>query len=260
MASRNLSEAAKTFRDLHRPGRPLVLANVYDIPSANVVARLPSCHALATASYSVALAAGTTDDELSFEQNIVAARQIGKVAADHDKPLTIDLQDGYGDRLADAVQQVIDAGAVGINLEDYDKEAKRFYSVDEAAARVRTAVQVARDAGLPEFVVNARCDMLVHGGEISETVERGKKYLEAGATTVFVWGGRKRGVSRAEVEQLVQAFDGRLSVSLKWEDGLTVGELAAMGVARISVGPAIMLFAMAEYERRAKLLLDQAQY
>ncbi|ETI26037.1 hypothetical protein G647_02814 [Cladophialophora carrionii CBS 160.54] len=263
MAPANLSETAKTFRDLHRPGRPLVLANVYDILSAKTVAGLPSCHALATASYSVALAAGTTDDELTLDQNIAAARQIGKVAAAHGKPLTVDLQDGYGDRLADAVRQVIAAGAVGINLEDYDREAKTFYSVDEAAARVRTAVQVAGDApgaGLRDFVVNARCDTLVQGGELAEVIERGKRYLDAGATSVFVWGGRQRGVSRAEVERLVAAFDGRLSVSFKWEEGLTVAELAAIGVARISVGPAIMFFAMAEYERRARHLLDQAQY
>ncbi|OCT49111.1 putative carboxyphosphonoenolpyruvate mutase [Cladophialophora carrionii] len=261
----NLGETAKTFRDLHRPGRPLVLANVYDMLSAKTVAGLSSCHALATASYSVALAAGTTDDELTLDQNMAAARQIGRVAAAHGKPLTVDLQDGYGDRLADAVRQVIAAGAVGINLEDYDRGAKAFYSVDEAAARVRTAVQVAAgDApvagGLRDFVVNARCDTLVQGGELAEVIERGKSYLDAGATSVFVWGGRQRGVSRAEVEQLVTAFDGRLSVSFKWEDGLTVAELAAMGVARISVGPAIMFFAMAEYERRARLLLDQAQY
>jgi 2-methylisocitrate lyase-like PEP mutase family enzyme len=64
---------------------------------------------------------------------------------------------------------------------------------------------------------------------------------------------------------MVRAFDGRLSVSLKWrpgpgdkpDDGLTVSELAQMGVARISVGPALTLFAMAEYEKRARELLEQ---
>ncbi|EXJ74133.1 uncharacterized protein A1O5_02427 [Cladophialophora psammophila CBS 110553] len=258
MASKGLSELATAFRRLHRPGSPLVLANVYDVVSAKAVAPLPSCQALATASYAVALAAGTSDDDLTLEQNLAAARLIGKVAAEHNKPLTVDLQDGYGNKLEEAVRlAIIDAGAVGINLEDYDRERKRFYTVDEAAARVKAAVEIGAKQGLPDFVVNARCDTLVQGGDIDEAVERGRKYLAAGATTVFVWGGGKRGgISRAEVEKLVTAFGGRLNVSLKWPSGgLTISELAGIGVARISVGPTIMLLAMAEYERQAKQLL-----
>lgn len=259
MASKQLNNLAQSFRGLHRPGQPLVLANVYDVLSARAVAPLSSCHAVATASYSVAMAAGTNDDDLSFEQNIAAAQLIGKVAAEHNKPLTVDLQDGYGTRLEDAIRQVIEAGAVGINLEDCDKESKALYSPDDAAARIGRALSAASKAGVPDFVVNARCDALVMGGKLEEAILRGKKYLEAGATTVFVWGGGKRGVSRDEVEQLVKAFDGRLNVSLKWDkQGLSVAQLAKLGVARISVGPTIMFFAMAEYQKRAKELLEQS--
>jgi 2-methylisocitrate lyase-like PEP mutase family enzyme len=249
---------ATTLRQLSRPGRPLVLANVYDVLSAQAVAPLPSCHAVATASYAVAMAAATSDDDLTLDQNVAAARQIGKVAAQHGKPFTVDLQDGYGDKLEDAVRQVIDAGAVGVNLEDYDKDAKKMYSKEEAASRVKRAMAAATEAGLPEFVVNARCDVLVQGGQLDEVIERGTAYLGAGATTVFVWGGSKRGVARAEVERMVREFDGRLNVSLKWTGGLSVRELAEIGVARISVGPAITFFAMAEYEKKARELLDQA--
>lgn len=263
--SSRLVALADKFRALHGPGHPLVLANVSDVVGAKVVAPLPSCHALATASYGVALHAGTSDDDLTLDQNITAAKAIGKVAAAHDKPFTVDLQDGYGDRLEDAVAQVIiEAGAVGINLEDCDKETHKMMSVDVAAARVKRAMDEAAKLGVPNFVVNARCDTLVTGGAMEEVIERGKKYLEAGATTVFVWGGSTRGgVSRAEVEQMVRAFDGRLSVSLKWgpgkpDDGLTVSELARMGVARISVGPTLTLFTMAEYEKRAMELLEHA--
>lgn len=95
---------------------------------------------------------------------------------------------------------------------------------------------------------------------MDETIERGKKYLDAGATTVFVWGGSKRGISRDEVAQMVKAYDGRLNVSLKWGNGgLTVAQLAELGVARISVGPTLSFFAMAEYEKKARELLDQAK-
>ncbi|KIW18510.1 hypothetical protein PV08_02798 [Exophiala spinifera] len=259
MTSKGLpSELARTLKSYHRPGNPLVLANVHDVFSAKAVAPLSSAKALATASYSVAISAGTSDDGLTLEQNVAAARLIGKVAKEHNKPLTVDLQDGYGERLEEAVRQIIGAGAVGMNLEDYNKETKQFYSVDEAAARVKTAVEVGVKEGIPAFVVNARCDTLVQGGGMEETIERGRQYLAAGATSVFVWGGSKRGVSRAEVAKLVEAFDGRLNVSLRWTDGLTVSELAKIGVSRISVGPTIAFLAVAEFERQAQHLLEQA--
>ena len=259
MAAVNLNTMARTFRSLHKPGRPLVLANVYDFLSAEAVASLPSSHALATASYAVARAAGTEDDDMTLEQNLAAARIIGKVAAKHGKPLTVDLQDAYGDRLEEAIEDVIEAGAVGVNLEDCDKDSGKMHSVEEATSRVRRALKAAADAGVPDFVVNARCDILIRGGEMDEVIERGKKYLEAGATTVFVWGGSKRGVSRAEVERMVKEFDGRLNVSLRWTGGLAVAELAKIGVARISVGPAIQFFAVAEFARKAEELLKQAE-
>jgi len=134
-----------------------------------------------------------------------------------------------------------------------------MYPVEEATSRVQRALKAATDSGVPDFVVNARCDALIRGGTLDEVIERGKKYLEAGATTVFVWGGSKRGVSGAEVKRLVKEFDGRLNVSLKWTGGLTVAELAEIGVARISVGPAIQFFAIAEFAKKAEELLKQAE-
>ncbi|KAJ9609341.1 hypothetical protein H2200_005668 [Cladophialophora chaetospira] len=259
MASADLNSMARNLRSLHKPGRPVVLANVYDILTAEAVASLPSCHALATASYAVARAAGTEDDDMTLEQNLAAAKLIGKVAAKHEKPLTVDLQDAYGNRLEEAIKGVIEAGAVGINLEDCDKDSGKMHSIEEATSRVQGAIKAATDSGVPDFVVNARCDTLIHGGGMDEVIERGKKYLEAGATTVFVWGGSKRGVSRAEVERMVKEFDGQLNVSLKWTGGLTVAELAQIGVARISVGPAIQFFAMTEYAKKAEELLKQAE-
>jgi 2-methylisocitrate lyase-like PEP mutase family enzyme len=258
MAVKDLNTLAVTLRGLHRPGRPLVLANVYDILSAQAVAPLPSCTALATASYAVARAAGTEDDDMTFEQNITAAHGIGKVAAQYNKPLTVDLQDGYGDRLIESVKACIDAGVVGINLEDCDKDTQKMHSIDIAVQRIKTGLKTAKALGVPDFVINARCDTLIHGGEMDEVIERGKAYLNAGAANVFVWGGSSRGVSRAEVERMVKEFKGRLNVALKWDGGLTVKELSQIGVARISVGPTIQFFAMDEYAAKAKELLAQA--
>lgn len=247
---------ASTLKALHRSGHPLVLANVYDILSARAVAALPSCKALATASYAVARAQGTTDDDMDFETNMQAVRGIMKVSAEFQKPLTVDIQDGYGERLEEVFTELVKTGVAGVNLEDCNKSTQKMYDVDEAVSRIRRALNVAEQHGVKDFVINARCDTLVQGGKLDEVLVRGKAYLAAGATSVFVWGGSKRGVSRDEVVQMVKEFNGRLNVSLKMSPGgLSVAELSDIGVARISVGPTLQFLAMDTFSKEAEKLL-----
>jgi len=244
---------ATTLKALHIPSTPLLLTNVWDTISARAIAPLPSCKALATASYAIAIAANTTDDALTYSQNLHAIREIAKIACEYDKPLTADIQDGYGERLEEAIGALLDLDVAGCNLEDYDGANRRMYSEDEATARVERTMAVARQRGEADFVVNARCDSLHHGGDLAEVIRRGQAYLNAGATAVFVWGG-KRGVSEEEVRNLVEAFQGRLSVKLDFE-GLTVKQLAEIGVARVSVGPSMQTRMMKALAQDAEALL-----
>lgn len=251
---------ATTFRSLHNPSHPLILTNVHDAPSARAVASLPATTALATASYAVAVAAGLEDAELSLEANLAAVRPIAAIAKEHNLPLTVDFQDGYGDQLEKGVGALLDLGVVGINLEDRDKDTGAMMSLAVAAERVNRVVAVAKRRGVNDFVVNARCDTLIVGGAIDEVIERGKAYLAAGATTVFVWGGTQRGgITRAEVKELATAFEGRLNASLrlpgKAAGFLTVKELTEIGVARISIGPQLQLAAMKALTEEAEKLL-----
>jgi 2-methylisocitrate lyase-like PEP mutase family enzyme len=246
---------AKTFKALHQPGNPLVLANVYDILSSRAVASLPSSKALATASYAIAAARGTTDEDLDLYTNLAAIPDIAAVAKQFNKPLTVDIQDGYGDSLEKAIATLIDQGVVGVNLEDCDKNGK-LYSIDTAVERITRTLAVAQQKGVPDFVVNARCDVLVQGGTVDEVLDRGKKYIAAGATTVFVWGGSSRGVSRQEVETMVKEFDGRLNVLLSGKpDALTIPQIRELGVARISIGPTLQVEAMKALTLVAEKLL-----
>lgn len=241
------NDLAKHFKSLHAPGNPIILTNVWDAISAAAVAELPETRALATASYAVAVAAGLEDEELTLEVNAAAAAAVAKVAKKFGKPLTVDFQDGYGDRLEEGIKKLVQLGAVGVNLEDFSRETNALYPVEEAVARVKTVLRVAAEAGVPDFVVNGRTDALVVGESVEEAIKRGNAYLEAGATTAFVWGGRVRGgTTREEVEQLVKGLGGRLNVSLVRvkPGGLTVKELreiGGVGVARISVGPQLMM-------------------
>ena len=253
-----LHNMAGTLKSLHKPGSPIVFANVYDALTAETVGAIPGCRALATASKAIALAAGTEDDDLDLATNMAAIRRIGSVARKHGLPLTADLQDGYGDSLEDAIRQAIDAGVVGANLEDVDKDSQKLLAPDVAAERVARVMRVANEKGVPDFVVNARCDALLQGGELEEVIRRGHMYLKAGATCVFVWGGATRGgISKEEVVQLTKAFQGQLSVSMKLPvgEGLGVEELAKIGVCRISVGPNLQTLAMEALAREAQRFL-----
>ncbi|KEF59801.1 uncharacterized protein A1O9_04649 [Exophiala aquamarina CBS 119918] len=91
----SLNSFAQTLKSFHKPGQPFVVANVYDVLSARAVASLPSRKALGTASYSVASANSTPDDDLDLETNLLAIKGIASVAKEFNKPLTVDIQDGY---------------------------------------------------------------------------------------------------------------------------------------------------------------------
>ncbi|KAF2019987.1 PEP phosphonomutase-like protein [Aaosphaeria arxii CBS 175.79] len=241
------NEFAKTLKALHQPGNPVVLTNVWDAISARTVASIPETKAIATASYAVAAAAGLQDEDLTLEVEIAAVRAIAPVAREFNKPLTVDFQDGFGERLEEGLRAIIKAGAVGINLEDYGRELSDgkggLYDVSVAQDRIQRVLKIAAEEGVPDFVINARTDALLEGRPLSEAIERGKAFLAAGAHNVFIWGGRARGGwSRQEVEEASKALGGRLNVSLRRvvSGGLTVQELSDIGVARISVGPQLM--------------------
>jgi 2-methylisocitrate lyase-like PEP mutase family enzyme len=254
---------ARSFKALHTPHSPLVLTNIWDALTAQSISSLPGTTALATASAAIALAAGVPDQDLDLATNLRACSAIARVARQHNLPLTVDMQDGYGAQLEDGVRAVIALGVVGINLEDLDRETDGLYSISEACARIQRVMCVARELGVPDFVVNARTDVLISGGTVDDAIERGKAYLDAGAFNVFVWGGRQRkGWNRTEVQKVAGALGGRLNVILvrmdgegRVKEGLSVSELREIGVCRISVGPQLMRWVMARVAEEAGRVL-----
>jgi len=253
------NDQAQTLKALHQPGKPLILTNVWDAITANAIAALPETKALATASYAIAAAAGIEDPELTLEINLRAIEAIAKVAKKYGKPLTADFQDGFGDELESGIRRVIQLGAVGINLEDFGREIDGLYPVDVAQDRIRRVLAVAAEEGVPDFVINARTDALLKGLSIDDAIARGKAYLEAGAANVFIWGGKeRRGTRTEEVEKASKELGGRLNVILVriMPGALTVKELGEIGVARISVGPQLMLRTVGAVAEEAGKILN----
>jgi len=253
------NEVAKRFKQMHVPGSPVVLVNVYDAASANKLLETKAAKAVGTASYAIAATQGVSDDDLTFEQNLAAIRTIGTVTSRAKIPLTVDVQDGYDD-VAATIKAIIQAGAVGCNIEDLNNAKNTLRSKDEAANRIKLALKTARDAGVPDFVVNARSDVLNFDGTIGDALDRAQAYLAAGATTAFIWGGAKgRGLRTEEVKQLVDGLGGRLNVMMALgPNKLTVSELKEIGVARISVGPGAFMAAMKAFGETATALLKDS--
>jgi 2-methylisocitrate lyase-like PEP mutase family enzyme len=222
---------ARTLLDLHRAPDILVLANVWDVVSATVVAGTDGVRALATASHSIAATFGYEDGEnipLGLHLDMV-----GRIVEAVDLPVTMDLEAGYGDA-GETARRAIGEGVVGGNLEDQMKP------LEEAVAAVEAVLAAGRDAGI-DFVLNARTDVFVRaardadrGELVEEAIRRGRAFLDAGAPVVFVPGV----VARAEIGALVDAFGPqRLSVISVPKHSLPVRELQELGVARVSTGP-----------------------
>ncbi|KAK4451076.1 phosphoenolpyruvate phosphomutase-domain-containing protein [Podospora aff. communis PSN243] len=253
----NLNATALAFKALHKPGNPLVLANVYDTTSALALAAHPHCRALATASYAIAAANGLRDQDLTLDNHLPLLAQIAAIANKAGKPFTVDLQDGYDERIEEAVRAVIALGAVGINLEDSDHVTGEMMGVETAVERVKRALQAAREEGVPDFVVNARSDAFMMGGTLDEAVERGKQYLEAGATTAYVFPGPAKNIDEKGVEMVVRELGGMVNLAVRvvgvGPEDLTSKDLARFGVARISVGPQLYLAAAHALKTAAEL-------
>lgn len=197
------------------------------------------------------------DEELDAQTNLAAISRIRRALIKSGKhttvPFTADFQDWYASTddlqsLSKFVDPLVRLGVVGVNIEDVvrtdspDSQSikEELITGEQAAARVRTIIDTAKSLGVEGFVVNARTDCVKLGGTIKEAIERGKLFLEAGATTVFVWGGA-RGLRDEEVRQLVKGLSGKVAVIHKRTEGcLSVKEVKGLGVARISMGPGLV--------------------
>ncbi|TMS00091.1 isocitrate lyase/PEP mutase family protein [Nonomuraea basaltis] len=219
------TDKAAALRALHVPGSPVVLPNVWDAASARAVqeAGFP---AVATGSAAVARVLGYDDGEDTPVAEMMAA--VARIARAVDVPVTADVERGYGLKPAELVERLVATGAVGCNLEDTDPRTGELVDPDVQAgflAEVRAA------AG-QDLVINARIDTYLHGRTSrQETVERGRRYLEAGADCVYPITLGDEG----EIQALVAEAGGPVNV-LFIPGTPALGRLAELGVARISFG------------------------
>ncbi|MEX0151848.1 isocitrate lyase/PEP mutase family protein [Microbacterium sp. LMI1-1-1.1] len=239
-----LNDTAEAFARLHTAPEILRVVNVWDVVSARAVAALPETRALATAGHSIAATFGYEDGENIPLDTMLD--MVGRIVAAVDVPVTADLDSGYGDP-GETTRRAIGVGVVGANVED------RMKPFAESVAAVEAVIAAGEAEGVP-FVLNARTDAVLKGGDrpmdekVADAIERGRAFLAAGATTVFVPGLLDADVTRRLVDGLGER---KLSV-IGVPGALTAAEYEALGVARISYGPQTQRVALTALQDLAK--------
>lgn len=239
---------ANNFAALHQGPEILRLVNVWDAVSAKVVSDLPGTQALATAGHSIAASHGYPDGEnIPFEMMLSA---VERIVAATDLPVTADLDGGFGNA-AETVRRAIDVGVCGGNIED------QMRPLSESADIMRAAVEAGEKMGV-RFVLNARTDALIKGGDrsrdeaLADAIERGRAYLDAGATCIFVPGV----LDENDTRTLVAGIGERKVSVIGLPGALSAAEYEALGIARISYGPMTQNVALTALKRLGESLLE----
>ena len=242
-----MTDKIKAFGDLHVPGDPLILYNIWDAGSALAVAGA-GAKAIATGSWGVACSLGFKDGE-TLPIN-AALENLERILSVTDLPVTIDMEAGYGagsDEVRASVARAAAAGAVGINIEDKDPVTRVLFETADAAMRIRAAA----DSGL---WINARTDVFIvtpkehHDTALADAViERAKAYADAGANSLFV----PFVYDAALIGRLCEKSP--LPVNILVGHGIPgIKALAELGVARISHGHGPWAAAMDQLAKGAR--------
>jgi 2-methylisocitrate lyase-like PEP mutase family enzyme len=252
-------EKAIAFRQLHRLGL-LVLPNAWDVASARIFeeAGFP---AIATTSAGIAFSLGFPDGQQISREEMIA--RIARIVRAVNVPVTADVEWGYGSTPEEVVRttrELIEAGAVGMNLEDTTGDANQpLLKLEDAVEKIKAVKETAAQTRAPLFI-NARTDIyLLPGGDpqanYEETVRRLLAYRDAGADCVFA-----PGLKDAEtIGRLANGVQCPLNI-LAVAGTPPISELARIGVSRVSVGSGFMRATLSALRGMAEELKNSGTY
>lgn len=225
-----------SFRQLHVPGQPFILANAWDLGSARVLAAL-GAKAVATSSAAQAFTLGLHDlGEITRTQSLAHAATLARAVQ---IPLSADCENGYGhspQAVAQTITEAAQAGLAGASIEDMALPGHEPYPFSEAVARIEAAASAARSAAR-DFVLTARADGVMHGCyDLAEAIRRLQAYERVGADVLYVpLPGSLEDL--ALICRSVSAPVNALASGPLTQLQLT--DFAAAGVARISLGASL---------------------
>ena len=250
------ADKRRRFHELHRSGC-FVIPNPWDAGSARYLQSL-GFKALATTSSGFAWSQGGIDGGMSRDAVLAHLRTM--VAAT-DLPINADFESGYArdpDGVAQSVRLAVETGVAGLSIEDSTGDAARpLYELDAAVARMRAARKAIDQSGGDTLLVGRAECFLVGRPDIDETISRLQAYASAGADCLYAPGIRSpehiRRVVASVAPKPVNLLVGSAST-------LSVAEVAALGVRRISVGGALARAAWGGFVRAAKILAEDGRF
>jgi len=224
-----------TFKELHHdraPGDPLILPGPWDAASARTFAEA-GFPALATPSAGVAASLGYADGETPADEMFAAVTRIVRAVAVFGTPVSADLESGYGLPPKELVARALDAGVVGVNLEDSTESG-----LNDPQQHADWLAEVRSAAGDALFV-NGRVDTYVRGlPDLDETISRARLYVDAGADSIYPILAPPD-----QLRALASAIPAPLN-ALALPDGPSPRELGQLGAARVTFGPGLLRRAM----------------
>jgi 2-methylisocitrate lyase-like PEP mutase family enzyme len=249
------ADKAERFLRRHKKGDPLLMPNAWDVGSAGILAWL-GFEALATTSSGHAATLGRLDGGVTREEALAHATELSAGVA---VPVSADLENAFADEpdgVAETIRAAKDTGLAGCSVEDYSGNPEDpIYERGLARERIVAAAEIAH-SGPVRMVLTARAENLIRGrDDLADTIERLQAYQEAGADVLFAPGL----ASAEDIRQVVESVDRPVSV-LAVRGVPSTGELAALGVARVSVGGAFAFAALAALREAGEELRDRGTY
>ena len=251
------AEKGATFRSLHERDRAFIIPNPWDVGTARLLAGL-GFEALATTSAGYAFSAGRRDNSIGRDEMM---RHASAIASATDLPVSVDLENGYGDApevVADTIRLAAAAGVVGGSIEDATGRADApIYEHAQAVDRVRAAVEVARALPFP-FTLTARAENhLVGRPDLADTIRRLQAYQAAGADVLYAPGL----ASPDDISAVVSSVDRPVNVVMGLQGvQLNLAALSALGVKRVSVGSALSRAALGAFLRAAREMHEHGTF
>jgi 2-methylisocitrate lyase-like PEP mutase family enzyme len=251
------AEKATQFQALHRRDAAFIIPNPYDIGTSRLLAHL-GFEALATTSAGCAFALGKRDYSLTREE---VMKHVADIVGATDLPVSADLENGFGDA-PDTVAETMRLGAVaglaGGSVEDATGRTDNpIYEFELAVERVRAAADAVQNLPFP-FMLTARCEnFLVGRSDLKDTISRLQAYQEAGANVLYAPGLR----TKDDISAVVSSVDRPVNVLMGLQGvSITLTELSALGVKRVSVGSGLSRAALGAFVRAAREMLDQGTF